>query len=276
MSTTTTNMNIPIHVSDTMKNLRHIFHLRDFVPPIFVVAIRKIGIALNFIPHKNDNSPQIQRFVSPVLGSYSQFNEDLLIDLLFTSKKKGFYLDIGANDPSFNSNTKHFYDKGWSGINIEPGKNSFKMLCLSRTNDVNLNIGVGPVRGMLTFYQVVGDSTLSSFDKNIAQKAAKKFGLTIEEINIDVLRLVDVFEQYIQNRQVDFMTVDAEGFEFEILQSNDWERFRPTIIMAEIDKNYHAIIDYMTCCNYMLVFNNNHNGIFIDKITSDIQYINRM
>ncbi len=237
------------------------------MPPILVGPLKKIKSFIKHTPN-NENLP-IRHFISPALGSYSQFNEDLLIDLLFGLKKEGFYLDIGANDPSFNSNTNRFYRKGWSGINIDPGKDSFNKFCLSRTRDINLNIGVGPVKGTLIFYQVVGDSTLSSFNINIAKKMASKFGLTVEEIAVDVLRLMDVFEQYISGKHVDFMSVDAEGLDFTILQSNDWDRFRPTLVMVEIDNQYHEIVEYMGHCNYMLIFNNDHNGIFVDKMTSD-------
>lgn len=251
-----------------MKILYGRFCLRDFVPPILVVAFKKVRSFLKLNSNRNAEVP-VEPFVSPALGSFSQFNEDLLIDLLLGLRNKGLYLDIGANDPSFNSNTKRFYDKGWSGINIEPSVNSFRKFCLSRTRDINLNIGVGPVKGKLPFYQVVGDSTLSSFNREIASKMAAKFGLTIEEAAIDVLRLVDVFEHYIKDNKVDFMSVDAEGLDLAILQSNDWERFRPLLVIVEIDNQYQDIVEYMNRCNYLLIFNNYHNGIFLDKLTTE-------
>lgn len=251
-----------------MKILNGRFSLLDFVPPILVRAFRKIISSLKLNTNKKAEAP-FETFVSPALGSFSQFNEDLLIDLLLESRNQGLYLDIGANDPSFNSNTKRFYDKGWSGINIEPGVDSFKKFCLSRTRDINLNIGVGPVKGKLPFYQVVGDSTLSSFNREIAGKMADSFGLTLEEAAIDVLRLEDVFEDYVKNSKVDFMSVDAEGLDLEILQSNDWERFRPALVMVEIDRHYQEIVEFMERCNYLLLFNNYHNGIFLDKLTEE-------
>jgi FkbM family methyltransferase len=217
----------------------------------------------------------ITPFVSPTLNSYSQFNEDLIIDLLFESKRTGFYLDVGANDPSSCNNTKRFYDKGWSGINIEPGKDSFEKLCLSRPRDINLNIGIGFATGTLTFYQVVENPQLSSFDKKLASTTAAKLELTVEEIQIAVWRLVDVFEHYVKNKHVDFMSVDAEGLDLEVLQSNDWDRFRPTLVMVEIDKGFRDIVGYMKHCKYILIYNNEHNGIFIDKITSD-NYLRNM
>jgi FkbM family methyltransferase len=259
-----------IHIKewDNMKILNRELFVLDFIPPVLVRPLMKIKSYIGGTQNKNENLP-LHSFISTALRSYSQFNEDLLIDLLFGFKKNGFYIDIGANDPTFNNNMKRFYDTGWSGINIEPELNSIKKFFESRTRDINLNIGVGPVRGTLTFYQVVGDSTLSSFNVKIAKKMAARFGLTIEEIAIDVFRLIDIFEQYVKDRQVDFMSVDAEGLDLEILQSNDWNRFRPSVIMVEIDNQYNQILEFMNQCNYMLVFNNYHNGIFIDKATSE-------
>jgi FkbM family methyltransferase len=244
------------------------FCLREFVPPIIVGAFRKVRSFLKLNPNEKAETPVVP-FVSPALGSFSQFNEDLLIDLLLGLRNKGLYLDIGANDPSFNSNTKRFYDKGWSGINIEPGVNSFRKFCLSRTRDINLNIGVGPLKGKLPFYQVVGDSTLSSFNREIASKMAAAFGLAVEETTMDVLRLMDVFEHHVKDNKVDFMSVDAEGLDFAILQSNDWERFRPALVIVEIDNQYQEIVAYMNCCNYLLIYNNYHNAIFLDKLTTE-------
>lgn len=251
-----------------MKILHKEICLWDFVPPVLVKPVKLIRSFLGLAPGVT-SAATLQPFVSPSLCSYSQFNEDLLIDLLLSCKKQGFYLDVGANDPSFNSNTKRFYDKGWSGINIEPGVNSFEKFCVNRGRDINLNIGVGPSQKTATFYQVIGDSTLSSFDAGIAEKMAAKFGLTIEEIQIEVLRLVDVFECHVRDSKVDFMSVDAEGLDLKILQSNDWKRFRPSLVIVEIDNQYQEIIQFMSSCNYRLLFNNYHNGIFVDEKTPD-------
>lgn len=251
-----------------MKILNHKIRLVDCVPPIFVPSLIKIKSHFNPALFNNENSP-IAPFVSQTLNSYSQFNEDLIIDLLFQLKRNGVYLDIGANDPLSCNNTKRFYDKGWSGINIEPEKYSFEKLCLSRPRDINLNVGVGLTSCTLTFYKIVENSQLSSFDKKLATTTAAELELTVEEIQIAVWRLVDIFENYIKDTHVDFMSVDAEGLDLEVLKSNDWSRFRPTLVIVEIDKGYRDIVGFMKDCNYLLIYNNEHNGIFIDKMTSD-------
>jgi FkbM family methyltransferase len=242
--------------------------LGDFIPPIFVRSRNKIK-SWSDGNSKAKEDLTIRPFISPCLKSYSQFHEDLIIDFIMDFKEKGFYIDIGANDPILDSNTKRFYDRGWTGINIEPGRDSFEKLCLSRPKDINLNIGIGPMNGNVTFYQVIENPQVSSFDKELSKIAAEKSGWTIKEIEIEVCQIVDVFERYVNDKHVDFMSVDAESLDLEVLQGNNWTRFRPTILIVEIDKRYKKIIDYMLQCDYMLIYNNEYNGIFVDKNTPD-------
>ena len=76
------------------------------------------------------------------LISYAQNREDVYINWLLSGKNKGFYVDVGANDPVHDSVTKFFYDRGWSGINIEPINEHYKNLTKERPRDINLQIGV--------------------------------------------------------------------------------------------------------------------------------------
>jgi hypothetical protein len=65
------------------------------------------------------------------------------------------------------------------------------------------------------------------------------------------------------------MSVDTEGSDLAVLQSNNWDKFRPTLIMVEIDNQYTKIVEFMEQCNYLLVYNNLYNGIFVDKLSSE-------
>ena len=127
------------------------FSIKSVLPPVIYDSIKK------------PITPP-QKFVSKEIGSFSQYNEDLLVDVLLNCKKNGFYVDVGANNPSILSNTKRFYDRGWKGINIEPNPELYKEFVLERKRDVNLNIGVGNSSDKLPFY-VMSANTLSSFDK---------------------------------------------------------------------------------------------------------------
>lgn len=238
--------------------------VKEVTPPILLKAVKRVrsGKKHTALP------PQMQPFLHPLLQSHSQFNEDLLIDLLLGAKNHGFYADVGANDPVFNNNTQRFYRRGWSGINMEPGIKPYQKLCQSRTRDVNLNIGVGSKRGSLTFYDIEADPSLSSFDEQAARDMATHFGLAVTPKPIEVRPLSDIFAKYAADRNIDFLSVDAEGMDLDVLKSNDWQKYRPLLILVEMNNEHTHILRYMSGQDYILAFNNHYNGLFVDLRTS--------
>src|SRR6056297_1825951 len=70
--------------------------------------------------------------------SFSQSGEDMILNNLFANIKKGVYIDLGANDPYFQSNTQYFYELGWKGINIDANPDSIKRLKKIRKRDINI------------------------------------------------------------------------------------------------------------------------------------------
>lgn len=200
--------------------------------------------------------PKIEKF-------YSQYGEDLVLDALFGRKCDGFYVDVGANDPEVFNNTRLFYGKGWHGINIEPDPGCYKKLSAQRKRDINVKAGVGPQPGCPTFYRTSAD-TLSSFNKEAALQAGKQYGATlIAEEPTNVLTLKDILQTHLQGRRIDFLSVDTEGYDLAVLQSNDWTLYRPAVIIVEINVGGKDIIDYLQKKGYILVFDNSTNGIFI-------------
>jgi len=204
--------------------------------------------------------------VIPAIGkSYSQYQEDWVIDALFKHKREGFYVDIGANDPEIFSNTRLFYGRGWSGINVEPDPTLHAKLCTDRQRDINLRVGVGAQPGVMTFYRMSAD-TLSSFNKQAALQAGKLYGATlVSEEQTPVLTLKDILASHLGGRQIDFLSVDAEGYDLSVLESNDWSLYRPSLIIVEINVGGGDIIKFLQGQGYILVFNNGTNGIFITR-----------
>src|SRR5208282_1615647 len=94
---------------------------------------------------------------------YAQNKEDLFIKAFFPDIKKGFYIDIGANDPVIDSVTKLFYDEGWRGVNIDPIKRHIKDLEKDRPGDINLQIGVGDKKDNMMFTEYPEGDGLSTF-----------------------------------------------------------------------------------------------------------------
>lgn len=205
--------------------------------------------------------------------SYSQQGEDLTLLNLMPFRKNGFFVDVGAFHPIKYSNTYLFYLNGWSGINIEPNpdvKNDFLKL---RKRDINLSIGIGNLPGKLKYYKF-NDAALNTFSKEHADKWKKlpNFHITdIGECNIDTLK--NIFSIYLpKGKKIDFMSVDVENFDLQVLEGNDWDVFRPSIIAIEEDllqlKSFSdsSIFQFLSFKNYSLVAISNGTIFFKDLL----------
>ena len=170
---------------------------------------------------------------TPDSGYYSQFYEDYVLGYVFKDVAQGTYVDVGANDPSVNSVTRHFYDRGWRGINIEPIPALAGKLRSQRPNDVNLAIGISDVVGELTFYQS-DPLVISTFDAEV-MRGHKAKGIKFEEIKIPVSTLNAVFEQQqpLLGGGITFLNADVEGYEKQVFSGIDFQRYQPQVIMAE-------------------------------------------
>lgn len=200
--------------------------------------------------------------------SYSQCGEDLIID--FILKDKGIdlptYIDIGASHPYFLNNTAIFYERGSRGINIEPDPELFKAFVKYRKRDINLNIGVGEKQEERDFY-IMSSRGLNTFSKEIAEKYEKEQNYKIIEVKrIKVDTLNNIIKKYFNNNFPDFLSIDCEGLEFEILKSYDFTFNFPKVICVETFNLSHGkieekIIDYLLNNNYRL-----HSSTFINSI----------
>ena len=112
-------------------------------------------------------------------NTYTPFGDDIIIDNLLGRKKRGFYIDIGAYDPTRFSNTKRFYLRGWRGINVEPNPKRIGLFNKYRPRDVNLNIGIASKNGSLNFFRFEPES-LSTFSNKVA-KDYQKLGFKLPE-----------------------------------------------------------------------------------------------
>lgn len=162
--------------------------------------------------------------------SYAQNFEDVMLNRIFGDIKNGFYIDVGANDPVIDSVTKHFYDNGWSGINIEPVEEHFQALLTQRPKDINLQLAVSLEEGELEFWEseVRGWSTASQESISLHEKNNEK-GI-IKKVKSTSLE--KICEQYVNN-EIHFLKIDVEGFEKSVIESNDWHKYRPWLVLVE-------------------------------------------
>jgi len=238
--------------------------IRNIVPPFGIRLYRWV-----FPKPKVESVHQVFDLESNINGaainSYSQYGEDLVIDGIL-NQPSGFYVDIGANDPNRLSNTKRFYDRGWMGINVEPLKSLYEKLKLVRPRDVNLHCGVNVGNGNLMFYELEF-AALSSFDFTVAQVNSEKFDTQIvSQYPLEVYTLVHILDQYLPSGQkIDFLTIDTEGFEMRVLESNDWTIYRPILVLLEYGESLFKIFTFMKSKNYTMVYANHVNAIFLEN-----------
>ena len=207
--------------------------------------------------------------------SYSQCGEDVNVGRILSllDIKNPGYLDIGANEPIFKNNTYFLYEQGFSGVNIEPDPIIFGKLRSKRRRDVNLNIGIGKANTKLTFY-VLSSNTLSTFSKETAQRYVDYGNQKIEkELMIDVVDVNLIVKQYFQSRSLNFISLDVEGLDMEILKSFDFTMRRPEIFCVETltytenntESKLTGIIEYMESVGYFPQSDTYVNTIFVDS-----------
>lgn len=163
--------------------------------------------------------------------SYAQNAEDVLLRRVFPSRNEGFYIDVGAHHPTVDSVTRHFYDRGWRGINIEPLPARFEQLKRERTRDLNLDVGVGRERGRLPFFECVEFPAWSTFSEQVAEEH-RRSGVSFVRRVLEVRPLAEICEAHGVGA-IDFLSIDVEGFEESVLAGADLRRWRPVVVVVE-------------------------------------------
>jgi len=168
--------------------------------------------------------------------SYAQNGEDVVLARVFGDLADGYYLDVGAFVSERGSVTKHFYDLGWRGINIEPACDAFEDLRAARPRDINLNICISDRAGAAVFYESVEPerSTLSAAVATIAPD--RRFAARTVEIRT----LADVCAEHAPDH-IDFLKIDVEGHEAEVIAGADWTRWRPVVLVVEATEPGKAV-----------------------------------
>ena len=165
---------------------------------------------------------------------FSQNGEDLVINRFLDNKNEGFFVDVGAHHPIRFSNTFLFYKKGWSGINIDAMPGSMAQFNKIRPNDINIEKGIGLKKDKLTFYQF-NESALNTFSKKEAFSKNKDGYKIIKSNLVEVDTLENILDKYMPLKtEIDFLNIDAEGKDEEVLISNNWEKYKPNYIIIEI------------------------------------------
>lgn len=202
-----------------------------------------------------------QHEAAPFLNiSFSQEGEDLVLHRLFGDKRNGFFIDIGAHHPYRFSNTYKFHLMGWKGINIDPLPGSMKLFDEKRPDDINLEIAILDTKGEDLKYFVFDEPALNTFDEVAAIKLNTETHYKIQnKINVEIHRLDDILDKHLPiNQNIDFISIDVEGFDLNVIKSNNWLKYRPKYVICEslsktLEEDFKGEITvYMKSKNYNL------------------------
>ena len=165
--------------------------------------------------------------------SYAQNFEDVMLWRALSGIERGFYIDVGTADPDTDTVTRAFYDRGWSGINIEPVAVSMRRIAATRLRDINLQVAVGRTPGSATFYVVEGTGLSTLVEEGLSR--LDRAGYAAEQTTVEVTTLADICAEHVPEAvgAIHFLKIDVEGAEADVLAGADFKRFRPWIVLIE-------------------------------------------
>ena len=163
--------------------------------------------------------------------SYSYGGIDSLILNIFKNKKKGFYIDIGCGHPIKNNNTYLLNKKGWNGINIDLDKENIKLFNIFRKKDLNLSIAVSDKEDEADLYFYHEKSALNTISKKNADFQKAKV-TSIKKVRTQSINKILENSPY-YNQKIDFLSIDVEGSELDILKDFNFEKYSPKVIVVE-------------------------------------------
>lgn len=203
--------------------------------------------------------------------SYAQEGEDLIVDRLLSGKRKGFYVEVGCHHPFRFSNSYLLYRRGWSGICIDPLPGTRLLFNKHRPRDLVIEMGVGEENSTLTYF-MFNEPALNSFDRALSLSRDGRCGARlIKTIDVEVRRLSEIMSDHKGWPPIDVLSVDVEGFDIQVLRSNDWIRCRPAIIIAEclgLDLRSLAsdpVVAFLSELDYSIYAKTGNSVVFVDK-----------
>jgi FkbM family methyltransferase len=209
-------------------------------------------VFLSLLPKIIPKDPEWKSFFrnSKAKVSWSQFGEDIQVIDIFRSKigvdTSGFFVDIGAFHPGQLSNTFALYLQGWTGINVDPIKESIQIFNKYRGSDININKAVRNYVGETSIYRGMysGESSvLPEWD----------FG-HVEERKVKCTTMNALLEKHLpKDTNIDLLSIDVEGVEDEVFSEFDIEKYRPKVILVEIHAN--SIPEVLESSIYQYLFN---------------------
>ena len=214
---------------------------------------------------------------------YSFSGVDIVLKKIFYQQEKGFYIDVGCQNPIKNNNTYLLYKKGWEGINIDLDKDNINLFNSARPKDSNFNKAISSDIKNVELYFYHKKSPINTIDKKTS--AFQKAKVTsIKKINTDTLDNIILNSKY-KNHTFDLLSIDVEGHELDVLKGFDLYKYSPKVIVVEyLDLNVSKleiknlsienvlnseIYKYLISKNYILVNSVYCDLVFVNKSFRD-------
>ena len=199
--------------------------------------------------------------------TYSLFHEDLFIKNYFKNRSKGFYIDVGCYHPLDGNNTQLLHAKGWKGMNLDINFYSIEMFNFLRKKDINIHSGISLKKEKLTMYYRKEINMLNTLDKKIAKIHFRNgFKKRIVQVNTLDYLISKYFKKLVK---IDFLNIDVEGGELNVLKSLNFNYYKPQLICIEIhnSKNmYDTNYDYLKSNNiYNFLINKKYKVVWKRK-----------
>jgi len=221
------------------------------------------------LAYKKNNECPLSKFRANT-NLHSQFYEDYILSYVFNDIDKGYYVDVGSNDPIKENATYYFYKKGWHGIVIEPIQEIYQRIALARPRDVVLNIAASDKNGREKFFIVDESNGWSSLEQSIT-KVIRDHNKSHRSILVEVKTLTSLLSEYdIPYDGIDFIKIDVEGHEYKVLKGLDLNKYRPKVIALESASptNAYGFVefeDYLIKNNYIFGMTDDLNYYYYRK-----------
>ncbi|OYQ44256.1 FkbM family methyltransferase [Flavobacterium aurantiibacter] len=200
---------------------------------------------------------------------HSQFEQDRFLDeVVFAKQKGGFFVDVGAHDGLTYSNSAFFeFYRSWDGICVEPNPQVFDKLKTARQVRCE-NCGLGAVEGVLRFTSISGyaemlsgftDFYAAEHKQRIARELEKRGGSVIE-LEIAVKPLSSLVDSH---KTVDFMSIDTEGNELEVLKGIAFEKQHIRVLVIENNYQDNRVLEFLKELNYLKVFTLDTDNVYV-------------
>ena len=162
---------------------------------------------------------------------YSFSGVDVIIENIFRNKDRGLYIDVGCQHPIKNNNTYILHKKGWKGINIDLDKDNIDLFNISRPNDENINIAISNKISEVDLFFYHKKSPINTIDKRTSNYQHAKVS-EVKKVNTNTLNNI-ISNTKFKNSKFDFLSVDVEGHELQVLEGFDFNLYSPDIIVVE-------------------------------------------